>query len=352
MATNVRLQKVSSPLDKNHINEIGGVIIELQDIIDSVDIVEYISQFVDLEEQNGEMFGLSPFKEESTASFSITPSNQLFFDFSAGFGGNILTFIQKYNKCSFSRAVEILKEYANISDDYVDRRLSATKEIRKFKKTARKKKEVAKHKILSPDVMSKYENDKSKLQIWEDEGLSYDVMEKYNVRYDPFSNRIVYPIRDMSGNIISVKGRTLDPDFKKKKLRKYTYFQEIGDIDLIFGYVEHQQSIKNANEIILFEGEKSVLHAETWGIENTGSILTSHLNPLQLPILIKLGVSVVFALDKDVDIRKDANIKKLSHFVKVEYIKDTENLIGEKDAPVDAGKDVWERLYERRKHYN
>jgi len=305
-----------------------------------------------LEEQNGEMFGLSPFKEENTPSFSITPSTQLFYDFSSHKGGNILNFIQYYNKCSFFRAVEILKEYANISDDYVDRRLSATKEIRRFKKAARKKKEIVKHKILSPNIMSRYENDKSKLQIWSDEGLSYDVMEKYTVRYDPFCNRIVYPIRDMEGNIISVKGRTLDPDYKEKKIRKYTYFQSIGDIDFIFGYLNHLASIKKENEIILFEGEKSVLHAETWGIENTGAILTSHLNPLQLPILIKLGVTVVFALDKDVDVRDDTNIKKLCHFVKVDYIKDTEGLIGEKDAPVDAGEDVWRRLYEGRKHLN
>jgi len=305
-----------------------------------------------LEEQNGELFGLSPFKDENTPSFSITPETQLFYDFSSGIGGNVLTFIQKYNKCSFSNAVRLLKEYANVSEDYVDTRLSATKEIKKFKRCVNKRKEVAKHKILPVDIMDKYENDKSKLQLWADEGISFGVMEKYTVRYDPFCNRIVYPIRDMGGNIISVKGRTLDPDYKEKKIRKYTYFQAIGDIDFIFGYLEHLNSIKNKNEIILFEGEKSVLHTESWGVENTGAILTSHLNPLQLPILIKLGVNVVFALDKEIDIHKDENIRKLSHFVKVEYIKDTEGLIGEKDAPVDAGEDVWNRLYERRKCLN
>jgi len=298
------------------------------------------------------MFGLSPFKEEKTASFSITPERQVFYDFSSGVGGNVLTFIEKYNKCSFINAVKILKDYANISEDYVDTRLSATKEIKKFKHGASKRKETVKHKILSSDIMDKYENDKIKLQLWIDEGISYEVMERYDVRYDPFSNRIVYPIKDMYGNIISIKGRTLCEDYKEKNLRKYTYFQAIGDLDLIFGYFEHLKQIKEAREIILFEGEKSVLHAETWGIENTGAILTSHLNPLQLPILIKLGVNVVFALDKEIDIHKDENIRKLSHFVKVEYVKDTEGLTGEKDAPVDVGKNVWNRLYERRKCLN
>ena len=79
--------------------------IELQDIINSVDIVEYIGQYVELEEQNGELFGLSPLKSEKTPSFSVTPDNQLFYDFSSASGGNVLSFIQKYHKCSFKEAV-------------------------------------------------------------------------------------------------------------------------------------------------------------------------------------------------------------------------------------------------------
>jgi hypothetical protein len=67
-----------------------------------------------------------------------------------------------------------------------------------------------------------------------------------------------------------------------------------------------------------------------------------------LPILIKLGVRIVFALDKDINIYEDENIKKLSHFVRVEYVRDTENLLEPKMSPVDAGEDTWLHLYERR----
>ena len=200
--------------------------------------------------------------------------------------------------------------------------------------------------------MSIYDANNDKLKIWESEGISQEIMNGYQVRYDIFSNRIVFPIRDMDGNIIAVKGRALDPNWKEKKMPKYIYFQEIGNVDFLFGYSRHKDAIREQKEIIIFEGEKSVMLAETWGIHNTVAILTSHLNPLQLPILIKLGVKVVFALDKNIDIRKDENIKKLSRFVQIEYIKDTENLIDEKDAPVDSGRDVWKRLYERRKLLN
>ena len=324
---------------------------ELQDIIDSVKIEEYIKQYIDLHEQNGELFGLSPFTEEKTPSFSVTPNTNLFFDFSSNYGGNIINFIEKYHKCGFKDALRILKEYANIKDDYVDARLATTKIIKKYKQTKPQKEDIFR-KILPADVMNQYEYDISKFQGWIDEGIKPEVLKQYQVMYDPFSNRIVFPIRDLNGNIISIKGRTLDPDYKEKKLAKYIYFHRIDNVDFLFGYYRHISEIQNKKEIILFEGEKSVMISEAWGIKNTCAIMTSHLNPAQIPILIKLGVRVVFALDKEIDLRKDDNIKKLCRFVKVEYINDVDNLIEDKMSPVDKGREVWNRLYERRLSLN
>lgn len=90
---------------------------------------------------------------------------------------------------------------------------------------------------------------------------------------------------------------------------------------------------------------------DTWGYHNTGAVLTSHLNPNQLKILAKLGVRVVFALDKGVNIREDENIKRLRRYVTVEYVWDKDDLLDEKMSPVDAGREVWETLYEGRYRY-
>ena len=65
-------------------------------------------------------------------------------------------------------------------------------------------------------------------------------------------------------------------------------------------------------------------------------------------LLAQLGVRVVFALDKEIDIRQDRNIQRLKQFVGVEYLFDTENLLDAKDSPVDKGRDVFQKLYERR----
>ena len=108
------------------------------------------------------------------------------------------------------------------------------------------------------------------------------------------------------------------------------------------------ENAREKQEIILFEGCKSVLMADTWGIHNAGAILTSHLNPNQMKILAQLGFRVVFALDKDVCVREDHNIKRLKQFVKVEYIWDRDDLLDEKDAPVDKGHETWQKLYEGR----
>lgn len=91
-----------------------------------------------------------------------------------------------------------------------------------------------------------------------------------------------------------------------------------------------------------------MLIAKTWGVNNCGALLTSHLNPNQMKILARLGVRVVFALDKEVDIKKDHNIRRLKQYVNVEYLWDKDNELDEKDAPVDKGKDVFGRLYQRR----
>lgn len=84
---------------------------ELSELIESVDILEYISQYTEFTEKNGEYWGLSPLKEEKTPSFSIRKEENNFYDFSSGVGGNVLTFIRYYNKCGYQKAIEILKEY-------------------------------------------------------------------------------------------------------------------------------------------------------------------------------------------------------------------------------------------------
>lgn len=322
---------------------------ELDELINSIDIVEFLSQFVELEQKGDEFWGLSCFKDENTPSFSVRPSPPRFYDYSSGIGGNVFTFVKFYYKCSAAEAIEILKKYAGFNGEIAAPRekMAATIVCKRFQKPKSTPK-ASSATLLPDDYMLRYEKRDDKLAIWEAEGISRASLDKFEVFYDSFSDRLVYPIRNMAGKIVNVGGRTLDPLWKEKKQRKYCYFYSWGTLDTIYGLAENMEDIKKSGEIVLFEGCKSVLIADTWGIHNAGAILTSHLNPHQMKILAKLGCRVVFALDKDVRVRDDHNINKLKQYVNVEYIWDREDLLNEKDSPVDKGREVFQKLYAQR----
>ena len=327
---------------------------EVADIIEAVDMEEYLSQYMDFEEKGGELWALSPFKEENTPSFSVNPQKGFFYDFSSGLGGNLLDFVMKYHKLSLGAAVNHLKKYAGITDDgkEIAARLSAAKIAKQFRHQEKQRK-VFTAKVLPETVMDRYEFRQDKLSLWADEGISWDAMRRFSVRYDTLDNRIVHPIRNLDGEIVSICGRTCDPDYKAKHLRKYTYYQSIGAIDTLFGYSDNLESIIERQEIIIFEGAKSVMKAWGWCIPNTVALLTSHLSDNQFRVLVQLssywGVRIVFALDADVDIMIDENIVKLRSYARIDWIKNYANLLEAKDAPVDKGKEVFEKLYKERR---
>lgn len=325
--------------------------VDVSEILEKVDILDYISQYCDFEERHGEWWALSPFKDEKTPSFSLNTEKQRFYDFSSGVGGNLIHFIRKYDNCGFNEALDKLMKYAGITkgSTSVSSRLASTKIAKMFKTYPTQAKESSSN-ILPSDYMDRYEFDEDKLRVWVDEGIDLDTMRRFDVKYDSFSNRIVFPVRNYRGDIINICGRTLDEDYKAKGLRKYTYFKQFGgSLDTLFGYSDNRQSILDKREIILFEGSKSVMLASGWGIDNTCAVLTSHLNPQQFAFLVKLGVRVVFAFDKEIDVRNDKQIQRLKRYVNVEYIRDVNNILDEKMSPVDMGKDVFLKLYNERR---
>lgn len=328
---------------------------DIDALLERIDILDYVSQYCDFEEKNGEWWALSPLKDENTPSFSINQNKQRFYDFSSGSGGNVINFVREYNKCGFNDAIKILMKYANIEEGaevQATKRLGCVSVAKRFREGTTKSKAAATS-ILPEDHMSQYEFNKEKLSVWANEGISFEVMEKYGVKYDDFSDRIVYPIRDYQGQIINVCGRTLDENYKAKGIRKYTYFNQFGgSLDTLYAYSDNAKTIGERREIILFEGAKSVMLADGWGVDNCCAILTSHLNPQQFLFLAKLGLRVVFALDKEIDITKDRHIQRLSRYVPIEYIKDRNNLIEEKMSPTDRGYEVWRSLYEQRLKLN
>lgn len=106
---------------------------ELRDIAEKIDIVDYVGRYVDLTYKNGDWFGLCPFHEENTASFSIMPAAQKFYCFGCGASGDIFDFAQRFHNWTLPRAVYEIKKELGITDEAVPiARLSATTEAKKF----------------------------------------------------------------------------------------------------------------------------------------------------------------------------------------------------------------------------
>jgi len=323
---------------------------ELSDLVAAVDLVAYVSQYRELEQRrDGCFWGLSPFKEENTPSFNIDPEKQLYYDFATGQGGDALQFAKDFHGVNTAEAARLLMKYASIADDYKGAvRLDAAK-IAKQYRPRQPAKSMAMPFILPNDYMdAMYEAAPDRLSIWLSEGISAQSMERFQVRYDSVSNRLVFPVREMASNIINVCGRTLDENFKEKRIPKYIYMRTIGAMPTIFGFADNEPFIREANQLILFEGSKSVMLADTWGIRNTGALLTSHLSEWQMRELIRLQIPVVFALDKEIEVRADKRICKLSKYVMVEAIVDTNGLLQPQMAPVDAGVETFQRLFNTR----
>jgi DNA primase len=319
----------------------------VEELVKGCDIVEYIRQFVSLEFKDGEWWGISPFKKEFTPSFSVN-ENGLWYDFSSGKGGNVLTFISEFKKINIGFAIQELKKYLSVQDDIVFTQADIIRQIKKYNKKNITK-ELPSVQELPANYINRYK--KVKIQDWENEGIIPEIMDKYGVRWDAYHEAIVFEIRDDSGKLISFKERSMKQGWKELGFPKYQYTHTIGTNYFLWGLYKNKQSCLELKEIILVESEKSVMKLEGWNITNCAAICTSHINELQFKTLVGLGVSVVVALDKDNNsvVFKDEMWRKLKRFCKVYIVTDTMGLLGEKDAPVDKGLSVWKELYNKKK---
>jgi DNA primase len=313
----------------------------IEELLEQINIVDYVQQFVELELFQGEWWGLCPLHKEKTPSFSINENKQIFYCQGCKIGGSVINFVSEFFKISIGEAIEKLATEFSIGTF----KTASIIKIAKKWKPKNQDIQITNQLKLKNNVMDKYQ--KKDIQEWIDEGINQSIMNEFQVRYDPDNNRIVFPIWDNEGTIISISGRTLDPDWKKKKIRKYTYYNKIVFNNFFYGYYQNKKFIEEKDELIIFEGAKSVWKAIGYEYLNSVASVTDALSPEQIRELLKINFkNVVIAWDKGV--RQD-HIKKqihmLLHFKNLYLIVDKNKLLTEKDSPVDKGKEVWDELY-------
>jgi len=182
-----------------------------------------------------------------------------------------------------------------------------------------------------------------------DEGILPEIQNKMGILYDVNDSRILIPIRDDEGNLITLKGRTVIEDFKEQGIPKYVSYFDYNARETLYGYYENYFNIATENEIIIVESEKSVLQAMSMGINNVVALSKHVISDEQLELLLRLNCDIVLALDKDMD--RDYCLKELKKFGNIctKYlIIDDNDLLDDKDSPFDKGLEVWNELYSQK----
>lgn len=327
----------------------------LKDLCSRIDLVDYVSQDYDLKQSGTELVMLCPIHREKTPSLKIYPNEQTWYCYGCHKGGNIITWMILVEHLTYNQAIDKICKLTG-----TDLNKLKTCESLRFFKMLKHNSESPVNKIagirpiLTEDELKAFRPcNPNEPEEWLKEGIEPEIIKRFDIRIDDAANRICYFQYDKNDNIIGVKGRTRYEAYKEMGIRKYTSYKKIGTIDFLQGMHENRQNILDANEIIVFEGIKSVLKVASWGYNNAVSAETSSLNKAQINILIGLGVrNVVVGFDTDVSYKKVvAELSNLKKFVNVYVMYDFDHLLGGEQAkasPPDGGREIFEILYNNR----
>ena len=183
--------------------------------------------------------------------------------------------------------------------------------------------------------------------IFYEDNISYETQAEFELGLDVFSHRITIPIRDEMGRLVGVKGRRAW-DIVDEWNPKYIYLHQCAKSRICYGLYKTLPYIKETNAVIVCESEKGVMQLWSYGYRNCIAVGGHSISQQQQDLIIQSGAAtVIIAFDKDVDedtVRKEAD--KLSLYKRVEYILDFDNILKDKESPMD-NPSKWIDLYEK-----
>ena len=298
----------------------------IEEIRQNNDVVDIISQYVHLTRKGRNYFGLCPFHNEKSPSFSVSPDRQIFHCFGCGVGGNVYTFLMKIEGITFKEALEQLAERANIQLPTLTSGADTAKEELKakvykvneftaefyhqnlYKPNAKIAQEYVKKRKLNQETLEAYKIGFSgkfdelykalKQQgFGEKEILESGLVNKNdNGTYiDRYRNRLMFPICDARGKVIAFGGRVLD-DSKPKYINSpenivYSKGRHLFGLNVAKKY--------SSKKLLIVEGYMDVISLHQRGIENVVGALGTALTEQQGWLLRKSTEQVILGFDAD-----------------------------------------------------
>ena len=292
------------------------------------DIVEVISGYVRLQKKGSNYFGLCPFHNEKSPSFSVSPGKQMYYCFGCGAGGNVITFLMEYENQTFPEAVRTLAQRAGIALPEADDSKEARQADSRRAKLLEINKEAAKYfyyqlrtergsvgmeylrkRELSDETMkhfglgsaNKYCNDL--IQYLKSKGYSEDLIrdaglcnvdEKHGM-YDKFWNRVMFPIQDINHRVIGFGGRVMG-DGKPKYLNSPE--TEIFDKSRNLYGLNFARTSRKGN-VILCEGYMDVIAMHQAGFTQAVASLGTAFTSGQASLLRRYANEILLSYDSD-----------------------------------------------------
>ncbi len=309
-------------------------------VFETARVEEVIGEFVQLKKAGSNFKGLSPFSDERTPSFMVSPVKQIWKDFSTGKGGNAVSFLMEHEHYSYPEAIRYLAKKYNIEIDETEQ-TDEQKQQADERESMFLVSEYARdyfHKILLEDNQGKAiglsyfkergytEETIKKFQLGyslnEWEAFTSEALNKgYNLKYlestgltivkqdllsstgtkqfDRFKGRVMFPIHSMSGRVLGFGGRILTND---KKAAKYLNSPD-SDIyhksNILYGIYYAKQSIAKEDNCYLVEGYTDVISFHQSGIENTVASSGTALTENQIRLISRLTKNITILFDGD-----------------------------------------------------
>ncbi len=354
-------------------------------IKDRLSIVDVVSTYVKLEPAGKNLKAKSPFANEKTPSFFVSPDKGLFHCFSTGKGGDIFTFVQELEGIDFKGALKVLADRAGVSlnkfdtkaSDERDRLYAVVERATSFFEEKLKENAEAlaylKDRGVSDESIKEWRIGFAPMG-WRNlyEVLQKDFSDKDIVIaglgkktekgiYDTFRDRIMFPICDSAGRPIAFSGRILHPDGKSGKYVNSPDTPLFNKSDVLFGLDKAKHYIRKYNFTTLVEGQFDVLMLHQAGFRNTVGVSGTALSDTlvgqnngvnNLGLVKRLSDNLVLAFDAD-----SAGIKaaKRSAGIALALGMDVKALSipGAKDPAEylqEFGKDGWGKILKEAKH--
>ena len=302
-------------------------------VFESSRVEEVIGDFVQLKKSGSNFKGLSPFSEERTPSFMVSPVKQIWKDFSSGKGGNAVTFLMEHEHFTYPEAIKYLAKKYNIEIEeteqtdedkaVADARESlflindyANKYFQNILHKTDKGKAIGRSYFLergfTEETIEKFQlgyaldewqafTDRAvqkgyQLKFLEETGLT---IVKENKQFDRFKGRVMFPIHSMSGRILGFGGRILVND---KKAAKYLNSPEsiiYNKSKILYGLYFAKQAIAKEDNCFLVEGYTDVIQLYQSGIKNVVSSSGTALTSDQIRLINRLTNNITVLFDGD-----------------------------------------------------